>query len=242
MGPGGRAPGDMGPGPSPGHHNSGGPRRRPQYQQQQQQQQQQQYSYAQHNPNQPIYYQTSHMNPYASAYYPQVPPHYPPATMPGAPYMPYAGYTRSPPAMHQQYPSIVSSSMSHPPQPYSRPPPQQPSPAIATPPPYAMPHPPPPVPIPQTPSSTHSSQAVQAPLTPPTPQSQEVAPPQPEVEVLPARAPFRPPVSHLHPSCSIGQPLEQGILTISVYSCHGCPGPIFPSPPEQRDRGGERGL
>ncbi|KAI1875257.1 hypothetical protein JX265_004315 [Neoarthrinium moseri] len=194
MGMGGRGPGDMGPGPGP--HTANGPRRRPQYAHQQ-------HSYGHHNHNQPIYYQNSHMNPYASAYYPQAPPHYPAASMPGNPYMQYNAYAaRSPPAMHQQqYPSIVSSTMSHPPQPYSRPPPQQPSPAISTPPPYHMAQPPPPLPIPQTPSSTHSSQAIQAPLTPPTPQSQEsVPPPQPEHDVVQASAPFRPPLPWLsHP-------------------------------------------
>ncbi|KAK9782827.1 putative USP domain-containing protein [Seiridium cardinale] len=191
-GMGGRGMVDMGPGPAP--HTGNGPRRRPQYPHQQ-------HSYTHPNHNQPIYYQNSHMNPYANAYYPPAPPHYQNAAMPGSPYgMPYNHNpyaARSPPAIHQQYAPIVSSSMAHTPQPYSRPP-QQPSPAISTPPPFHIAQPPPPAPIPQTPSSTHSSQAVQAPLTPQTPQSQEVpVPPQTETEVVPAKAPFAYPLPWL---------------------------------------------
>ncbi|ETS81338.1 hypothetical protein PFICI_06340 [Pestalotiopsis fici W106-1] len=189
---GGRGPVDMGSGPGP--HTGNGPRRRPQYSHQQ-------HSYTHHNHSQPMYYPNSHMNPYANAYYPQAPPHYPTAGMPGAPYgMHYNPYAaRSPPAIHQAYPPIVSSSMAHPPQPYSRPPQQQ-SPALSTPPPppYHMAQPPPPAPVPQTPSSTHSSQAIQASVTPTTPQSQDVVPQAPqEVEVLPAKAPFKYPLPWL---------------------------------------------
>ncbi|KAH6655640.1 hypothetical protein BKA67DRAFT_516502 [Truncatella angustata] len=182
----------MGPGPGPGPHTGNGPRRRPQYPHQQ-------HSYGHHNHNQPIYYQSSHMNPYASAYYPQAPPHYPATGMPGPYGMPYNPYAvRSPPVIHQQYAPVVSSSMAHTPQPYSRPPPQQPSPAISTPPPpYHMTQPPPSAPVPHTPSSTNSSQAVQPPLTPPTSQTQEIPPPvapQSAPEVLPAKAPFKYPL------------------------------------------------
>lgn len=201
---GGRGPVDMGSGPGP--HTGNGGRRRPQYSHQQ-------HSYTHHAQHQPMYYQNSHMNPYANAYYPQA-PHYPTGGMPGSPYAmqynPYAVHAaRSPPAMHQQYPTIVSSSMApHPTQPYSRPP-QQHSPA-PTPPPYHMAQPPLPAPIPHTPSSTHSSQVVHASLTPSTPLSQEVVPQaqpeavvqseavvqpetvaSPETEVLPAKAPFK---------------------------------------------------
>ncbi|KAI1081377.1 cysteine proteinase [Whalleya microplaca] len=148
----------------------------------------------------PIYH-NSYMNPYANSYYPQVPTHYQNGAVPNNPYVPYNPYPqRSPPAIHQQYPPIVSSTMQPPPQPYSRPPPplQQPSPALSTPPPYVAVAPPPPVPIPETPSSTHSSQVIPSippPLTPPTPHTQDAAPTPSEVEIRPTRSPFRPPVS-----------------------------------------------
>ncbi|XXH03437.1 hypothetical protein Hte_009839 [Hypoxylon texense] len=145
-------------------------------------------------------YQNSYMNPYAPSYYPQVPHHYQNGAMPSAPYMPYNPYPQRPaaPAIHQQYPPIVSSTMQHPPQPYSRPPPQQPSPALSTPPPpYTPAAPPPPVPVPETPSSTHSSQMLPTPLTPPTPHNLEVSSTTSEVELRPTQTPFRAPLPWL---------------------------------------------
>ncbi|KAI0009954.1 cysteine proteinase [Xylariaceae sp. FL0662B] len=189
--PGTRGQVDMGPGPGPGP--TGGRRRPPpQYPTHHHQ-----YHHQQHV--NPIYH-NSYMNPYANSYYPQIPPHYQNGAMPNTPYMPYSPYPqRSPPTIHQQYPPIVSSTMQPHPQPYSRPPPppQQPSPALSTPPPYVAAVPPPPVPIPETPSSTHSSQVVPPPLTPPTPHTQEIAPTPSEVEIRPARSPFRPPLPWL---------------------------------------------
>ncbi|ORY65280.1 uncharacterized protein BCR38DRAFT_341350 [Pseudomassariella vexata] len=198
----------MGPGPAGpivnGHVHAHASRRRPpQYPSLQHQHQ---HSYHQQHVNHGHMYYSSPMNPYANSYYPQVqvPPHYQNGTIPAAPYIPYNAYqqhqpARSPPTMHQhqQYPPIVSSNMQPPPPPqsYSRPPPQ-PSPAMSTPPPFPTAVPPPPVPIPQTPVSSHSSQAVTASLTPPTPQSQ-VATSQSEVEVTPARIPFRAPLPWL---------------------------------------------
>ncbi|KAH8671162.1 hypothetical protein BX600DRAFT_509861 [Xylariales sp. PMI_506] len=175
--------GGIGPGPG-----GGGPRRRPQYAHQQ-------HSYNHHN-NAPIYYHTGHMNMY-TGYYPQAPPQYPATAMPGASYMPYNAYARSPP-MHQPYPAIVSSNMALPPQQYSRAPqPQQPAAIAATPPPYPQAVPPPPAPVPQTSSSPHSLQVMPRPLTPPTPQSQEVVAAQPDIEILSTRVPFRPPLPWL---------------------------------------------
>ncbi|KAI1778025.1 cysteine proteinase [Hypoxylon cercidicola] len=185
---------DMGPNPGPG-----APRRRgaPQYPGHHQ--------YHQQHMSHGSMYQNSYMNPYAPSYYPQVPHHYQNGAIPSAPYMPYSPYPQRPaPAIHQQYAPIVSSSMQHPPQPYSRPPPQQPSPALSTPPPpyVAVAQPPPvpvpaPVPVPETPSSTHSSQMLPTLLTPPTPHNQEVASTTSEVELLPTRAPFTPPLPWL---------------------------------------------
>ncbi|KAI0164438.1 cysteine proteinase [Hypoxylon sp. FL1284] len=179
---------NMGPGPGPGT-----PRRRggaPHYQNHHPYHQQQ----TSHGP----VYQNSYMNPYAPSYYPQVPHHYQNGAMPGAPYMPYSPYPQRPaPTIHQQYPPIVSSTMQHPPQPYSRPPPRQISPAVSTPPPYVAAAPPPPMPVPETPSSTHSSQLLPPPPTPPTPQTQDVASTTSEVELRPTQTPFRPPLPWL---------------------------------------------
>ncbi|KAI0407665.1 hypothetical protein F4802DRAFT_521112 [Xylaria palmicola] len=137
-------------------------------------------------------YPYSHMNPYANNYYP--PPlahHYPTNHGPSTPYSHVPSYVpypqqpqRSPPPVHQTYPPIVSSSMQ-----YTRPPPQQPSPALSTPPPFRAGMPPPAPIIPQTPTSTHSSQAAAATsLSPEGPQPQEppvtaAAPRSPEAEV-----------------------------------------------------------
>lgn len=94
------------------------------------------------------------------------------------------------------------------PLPFNRPPPAQ-SPIISTPyqPPPPVPAPinvaPPPASIPQTPSSTHSSQAVPPPMTPPTPQIAEPvqtpqpAPPQELQSPPPPRAIFRAPLPWL---------------------------------------------
>ncbi|KAK8874532.1 cysteine proteinase [Apiospora arundinis] len=196
--PGGRGPVDMGHVPAAGN----GPRRqRPQHYPSHQPSY---YHQQHHNVHNPMYYSTP-MNPYATSYYPQQMPHYyQNSHMPAAQYVPHhsAYPARSPPAMHQQYPPIVSSSMQHHPLPqaYSRPPPQQPSPAISTPPVYATALPPPPVPVPQAPSSTQSPQpAAQPPLTPSTPHTQASStpplPPQPEMEI--ARQPFKPPLPWL---------------------------------------------
>ncbi|KAI3322437.1 cysteine proteinase [Xylariaceae sp. AK1471] len=154
-----------------------------------------------------IYQGTYHMNPYATSYYPphQVAHPYQTGHMPNTPYSipPYTTYPqRSPPTIHQAYPPIVSSSMQAHPQPYARPPPQQPSPALSTPPPFitTAPPPPPPAPVPQTPTSTHSSQVAAAPLSPPTSQPQADAAPRPEIKVMSAQAPFKYPLPWLsHP-------------------------------------------
>lgn len=140
------------------------------------------------------------MAPYPQTYYPQVSHHYQNGAIANASYMQYNQFPqRSPPIIHQQYPPIVSSSMQPIPQPpYSRPPPpQQPSPALSTPPPYAVAAPPPPVSVPETPSSTHSSQVLPVPLTPPTPQNQEAAPATPDVELRSTQSPFRAPLPWL---------------------------------------------
>ncbi|KAK8081879.1 hypothetical protein PG996_000660 [Apiospora saccharicola] len=200
-GPGGRGPVEM------GHVLTAGnvPRRRPpqHFPQQQSSHPPAYYHQQHHNGPNPMYYSTP-MNPYATSYYPQQMPHYyQNSGMPAAPYVPHhsAYPARSPQAMHQ-YPPIVSSSMGHHqlPQPYSRPPPQQHSPAISTPPAYAPAIPPPAASISQAPSSTHSPQALtQPPLTPSTTHTQASPqpppPPQPEVEV--PRVPFRPPLPWL---------------------------------------------
>ncbi|KAI0849324.1 cysteine proteinase [Daldinia vernicosa] len=180
---------DMGPGPGPG-----GRRRPPQHQYSAHHQ----YHHQQHV--NPIYHHNGYMAPYPQTYYPQVSHHYQNGAMANASYMQYNQFPqRSPPIIHQQYPPIVSSSMQPIPQPpYSRPPPpQQPSPALSTPPPYVVAAPPPPVSVPETPSSTHSSQVLPAPLTPPTPQNQEAAPATPDVELRPTQSPFRPPLPWL---------------------------------------------
>ncbi|KAI8633759.1 cysteine proteinase [Xylariaceae sp. FL1651] len=157
-------------------------------------------AYHQHQQHAGPMYPGSYMNPYANSYYPhhQMAHHYQTGHMPNTPYaMPYNAYPqRSPPTIHQAYPPIVSSSMQAHPQPYPRPPPQQPSPALSTPPPFPTTAPPP-APIPQTPTSSHSSQAATVPLSPPTPQPQAAAPPLPDVEVLPARTPFKYPLPWL---------------------------------------------
>ncbi|KAI0473228.1 cysteine proteinase [Xylariaceae sp. FL0804] len=197
---GGGVAGASGPRPGP---NAG--RRRPpsQYSSHQGYHPQQQFGHGHSH----MYQQSSYMNPYASSYHPQMQYHYQNGHVQHSPYsMPYPPYPqpRSPVLhqhqhQHQQYPPIVSSNMHAGPQPFSRPPPppQQPSPAISTPPPYSTVAPPPPVPVPQTPSSTHSSQAVQAPLTPPTPQTQDMASSRSEGDVLPIRTPYRPPLPWL---------------------------------------------
>ncbi|KAI1495554.1 hypothetical protein F5X99DRAFT_403173 [Biscogniauxia marginata] len=174
------------PGPGP----AGGRRRPPPY------------ASHQYHAQQQHMYHNSYMNPYANSYYPpHVPHHYQNGAIANAPYgMPYNPYPqRSPPAMHQQYPPIVSSSMQPHPQSYSRPPPpqQQPSPAISTPPPYQATAPPPSVPVPQTPSSTQSPQPIPTPLSPPTPQAQEAAPTPVEGEVQPTQIPFKAPLPWL---------------------------------------------
>ncbi|KAI5923122.1 hypothetical protein F4810DRAFT_225140 [Camillea tinctor] len=211
--------GQPGPGPAGG-------RRRPQYNTHQYHTT---HTHA-HTHTPPHHMYNSYMNPYANSYFPThiQQHHYQNGAMTNNPYgMPYNPYTtqRSPPAMHQQYPPIVSSSMQPHPQTYSRPPPpqQQPSPAISTPPPYTTAAPPPPVPVPHTPSSTQSPQPIQTPLSPPTRQVPEVTsapPPAPapapapaptvasatppaaspavvEVEVQPIRAPFKAPLPWL---------------------------------------------
>ncbi|KAI8957656.1 cysteine proteinase [Daldinia sp. FL1419] len=181
---------DMGPGPGPGG------RRRPPHQYPTHPQ----YHHQQVNP---MYHHNGYMAPYPQTYYPQVSHPYQNGAMANASYLSYNQFSqRSPPIIHQQYPPIVSSSMQPIPQPpYSRPPPpplpQQPSPALSTPPPYAVAVPPPPLPVPETPSSTHSSQVLPAPLTPPTPQNQETAPATPDVELRPSQSPFRPPLPWL---------------------------------------------
>ena len=184
---------DMGQGP-----RGGGPRRgnRPhQYQSHYHQPASQQSMYA------------AYMQPYPNAYYPPMPPQFPNGNMPSpGGYMGYQGYPRSPPTMQQQYvPMVVGGNMAQP-LPFNRPPPAQ-SPIISTPyqPPPPVPAPinvaPPPASIPQTPSSTHSSQAVPPPMTPPTPQIAEPvqtpqpAPPQELQSPPPPRAIFRAPVS-----------------------------------------------
>ncbi|OTA76076.1 hypothetical protein M434DRAFT_88187 [Hypoxylon sp. CO27-5] len=177
-----------------GQGPSGGRRRPPS------QYHQHQHQYHHHQPHASPIYHNSYMTPYAQSYYPQVPHHYPTGALANAPYMPYNPYTqRSPPAIHQQYPPIVSSSMQPPPQPYSRPPPppQQPSPALSTPPPpYVAAAPPPAFPVPETPSSSHSSQVLPTPLTPPTPQNQDIISTTADIEIRPTPSPFKPPVSY----------------------------------------------
>ncbi|KAI0881793.1 cysteine proteinase [Annulohypoxylon maeteangense] len=195
---------DMGPGTGP---TGGRQRRPPPPQYQPHHQMQHQYYHHQQHVN-PIYH-NGYIAPYAQSYY-QAPHHYQNGVIANTPYMQYNSYSqRSPPAIHQQYAPIVSSNMQSQHQPYPRPPPQQPqqqhqhqqpSPALSTPPPYVAaappPPPPPPVSVPETPSSTHSSQALPAPLTPPTPQTQEVASTTPDVE-LRSQLPFRPPLPWL---------------------------------------------
>ncbi|KAI2470904.1 cysteine proteinase [Annulohypoxylon bovei var. microspora] len=185
---------DMGSGPGP----TGGRRRPPPYPTHHQIQHQY-YHHQQHvNPM----YHNSYIASYPQSYY-QAPHHYQNGAVANAPYMQYNSFSqRSPPAIHQQYPPIVSSNMQPPPQPYSRPPPQQqqhqqPSPALSTPPPYVVAAPLPPVSVPETPSSTHSSQILPAPLTPPTPQNQETASATPDVELRSTQSPFRAPLPWL---------------------------------------------
>ncbi|KAI0861587.1 hypothetical protein F4860DRAFT_475595 [Xylaria cubensis] len=157
-------------------------------------QQHQQHHHHQHQQPPGALYPFSHLNPYANAYYSpqQMAHHYQTGHMHNQAY-PIPSYTnttyqqRSPPPVQQTYPLIVSSSMQTHPQPYARPPPQQPSPALSTPPPLPTAAPPPPAVAPETPTSTHSSQAAAAPLSPVTPQSQVTAPPPPDVEVPPPR-------------------------------------------------------
>ncbi|KAI1207263.1 cysteine proteinase [Annulohypoxylon truncatum] len=191
---------DMGPGTGP---TGGRQRRPPPPQYPTHHQLQHQYYYHQQHAS-PIYH-NSYIAPYPQSY--QAPHHYQNGVIANNPYIQYNPYSqRSPPAIHQQYAPIVSSSMQPQHQPYPRPPPQQqppqhhqqPSPALSTPPPYvaAPPPPPPPVPVPETPSSTHSSQVLPTPLTPLTPQNQEVASSTPDVE-LRSQLPFRPPLPWL---------------------------------------------
>ncbi|KAI1416304.1 cysteine proteinase [Hypoxylon sp. FL1857] len=185
---------DMGQGQGP----SGGRRRPPPHQYPTHHQHQHQYHHHQQHVN-PMYH-NSYMAPYAQNYYPQVPHHYPNGALTNSPYIPYQYPQRSPPAIHQQYPPIVSSSMQPHPQPYSRPlpPPQQPSPALSTPPPpYVAAAPPPSIPIPETPSSSHSSQVLPTPLTPPTPQIQDNASTSSDIEIRPTQSPFKPPLPWL---------------------------------------------
>ncbi|KAI0456932.1 hypothetical protein F5B21DRAFT_119308 [Xylaria acuta] len=144
----------------------------------------------QHHQQSPgMMYQFSQMNPYVNAYYPaqQMAHHYQTGHMHSQAY-PIPSYTtyqqqRSPPPVHQTYPPIVSSSMQAHPQPYARPPPQQPSPALSTPPPFPTAVPPPPAAAPETPISPDSSQVATAPLSPVTPQSQATAPPPPDDKI-----------------------------------------------------------
>jgi ubiquitin carboxyl-terminal hydrolase 10 len=137
----------------------------------------------------------NYMNPYASQYYPQMPPPYQNGGMPTGGYMHYPTYTRSPPSM-QQFAPLAGVSV--PTTAYQRPPQQSPN--LQTP--YQPPPAPAPVP-PHTPSSTHSSQAIHAPVETPTPPARETpippqaAPAEPTpAPPTPTREPFRPPVSH----------------------------------------------
>ncbi|OTB09247.1 hypothetical protein M426DRAFT_135064 [Hypoxylon sp. CI-4A] len=173
-----------------------------------------QYHHPQHQHSNPMYHNGGYMSPYAQPYYPQVTHQYHNGGMPTTPYMQYNPYSPRSPAIHQQYPPIVSSSMQpHHPQPYSRPsplPPQQPSPAHSTAPPYVVAAPPTTipatVPVPETPSSSHSSQVLPTPLTPSTPHNQEIASTAsvasvtsgtPDIELRPTQSPFRPPLPWL---------------------------------------------
>ncbi|KAI1108231.1 cysteine proteinase [Nemania sp. NC0429] len=141
--------------------------------------------YQQHLQNHPhhvqgnLAYPNTYVNPYAYTHFPphQMAHHYQTGHMLNSSYT-IPSYTTYPqrhtPAVHQTYPPIVSSSMQAHPQVFARPPPQQSSPALSTPPPppTTAPPPPPPAPVPETPSSTHSAQAVATPLSPTTPQPQ----------------------------------------------------------------------
>lgn len=131
--------------------------------------------------------------PYGPQQYYGMPPHLQNGGLPSG-YMPYPGYARSPPSIHQYAPLMgVNVPPAYPRQ-------SQQSPSLAT------PYQPPPALTPalsQTPSSTHSSQ-IPPPPTPPTPQTSE----QPSVSSCPdefpagERIPFRPPVSFLrHVRC-----------------------------------------
>ncbi|KAI1824585.1 cysteine proteinase [Xylaria intraflava] len=180
--------------------------------QQQQQHQQQQHAGVGYEAH-------TYMNPYAHAYYPphQMAHHYQTGHMPSAHYsLPAYTYPQqSPPHIHQTYPPIVSSSMQAHPQPYTRPAPPPPPPPPPAPPPappsaqeqqipspalsprqLPVTEPPPSAPVSQAPASTHSSQTALTPLSPVTPQSQEVVPHSSETEV-PSRPAFKYPLPWL---------------------------------------------
>ncbi|RYP17378.1 hypothetical protein DL765_004578 [Monosporascus sp. GIB2] len=195
---GGRGPADI---VSGSHTGSGGGRRRPPTQQQYPSHPQTYHPHHYHQQQQHHMYHHNYVNAYPNSYYPQMPIHYQNGASSTAPYMTYNPYLQRSP-MHQQYPPIVSSSMQPHPQPYSRTPQQQPSPAISTPPPYQQVAPPPQVPVPETPSSTHSSQVAPAQSTPATPQTGEIAvtsapPAPPEIETRSSKEPFKYPLPWL---------------------------------------------
>ncbi|PNP43309.1 hypothetical protein TGAMA5MH_04766 [Trichoderma gamsii] len=190
----------------------GGPRRnRPQYSNNNMpyhQHREPHYQHQQHQHPQQMMY--SNYQPYAHQQYYAIPQHhYPQPVAPGTGYMPYQGYTRSPPPMQQFAPMV---GVSVPPS-YPRGVPQSPNPTTPYQPPLAT------APgLPHTPSSTHSTQLLppHTPTTPQTPQSvqpaavvptpptQDTAPsPAPAPAIVAAaepREPFRPPLPWLsHP-------------------------------------------
>ncbi|KAI1363052.1 hypothetical protein F5Y08DRAFT_253737 [Xylaria arbuscula] len=146
-------------------------------------------AYQPHQQHGAMMYPNSYMNPYASSYYPPHPVHYQAAHIPNSHYSASSYNTypqqRSPPAVHQTYPPIVSSSMQAHPQPYPRSSlPQQPSPALSTPPPFPSAASPAPPPVTETPTSSQPSQPVTAPLSPEELKPQLVSPPPSEPEVV----------------------------------------------------------
>lgn len=219
----------------------GGPRRKqPQYNMPYHQHREHPHHYPhQQHPQHPQHMMYSNYAPYGHQQYYAMPPHqYQAGGVPAPGYMPYQGYTRSPPPMQQFAPMV---GVSIPPS-YPRGVPQSPNPTTPYQPPLA------PAPgLPHTPSSTHSTQLLppHTPTTPQTPQSVQPAPvvptpPAQETALAPSpapapttapvaaaepREPFRPPVS-LYKQCWIEC---TRLAKFSKYSYPGCHIPMLNS-------------
>ncbi|GFP56954.1 probable ubiquitin carboxyl-terminal hydrolase 3 [Trichoderma asperellum] len=188
----------------------GGPRRKqPQYNMPYHQHREHPHHYPhQQHPQHPQQMMYSNYAPYGHQQYYAMPPHqYQAGGVPAPGYMPYQGYTRSPPPMQQFAPMV---GVSIPPS-YPRGVPQSPNPTTPYQPPLA------PAPgLPHTPSSTQSTQLLppHTPTTPQTPQSVQPAPvvPTPPAQetalaLSPAPAPVTAPVAAAEPREPFRPPL-----------------------------------